>query len=424
MSADELEAFQFYELKNTLTLAYQKIPFYRRLYDSHGLGPHDFNCLKDIEKFPTITKSDVKNNLEDLINKSIPKSRWLVTTTGGSTAEPMRFYQLKGVTRVKEKASIGAGWRRVGFNFGDRAIQIKGRPVADPAKKIFWQYEPIQNYLEMDSSHMTQENMPLYIEQIEKFKAKYLIGFPSSLYILAKYIHENNLTPPVFNAVLLASENVYPWQRKFLQDIFKCRIYSHYGHSEMILLGMEEGSSTDLLFFPHYGYAELLDQEGNSLHTPGATGELVGTSFHNPVMPFIRYRTQDIGTLSASTNKIPRALRLSHVSGRKQEFMITGSSRLVSVCTMGAAHFDTMDNVLQMQYVQNDPGIVELHLVVNRNFSTSDEAKIFRSVIDILGRDTELVIRKVGEMKRTPAGKHMMLVQNIKNVAFYGNATV
>lgn len=417
-SKQQVEDYQFEQLRATLTVAYDHIPFYQQKYRDYGVAPSDFCYLNDIALFPTITKSEVKQQLQAMQNPQIPKWKHLTTTTGGSTAEPMRFYQLKGVTRSKEKAFIADGWRRVGYRHGVKTVQLKGRPVGDPQKGIFWEYEPIQNILEMDSNHLTPENIPRYWQAIQKFNPEFIIGFASSLYFFAKYLKQQNLTAPAVKAVMLASENVYPWQRDFLQAIFGCRIFSHYGHSEMVLLGMESVGGHDLLFFPQYGYLEILAADGRVKTRVGESGELVGTSFHNPLMPFIRYRTQDMGTIGTADSHLPHYPVLRDVEGRLQEFIITSDGRPISVCTIGAAHFDTLDTVLETQYYQDQPGKMQFRLVPRADFSERDRLRIHRALQQQVGSGMDIEVVTVPNIQRTSSGKHMMLVQKIEHRDF------
>lgn len=414
----EHEDYQYEQVKNVINQAYNNIDFYREKYDQYGVKPTDFRYLDDLKKFPLVSKKEVKENFERMINRNFPKWKYLLATTGGSTAEPMKFLQIKGVTRSKEKAFIGAGWGRTGYRYGNRVVQLKGRPVGEPSKKIFWEYEPIQNTLEMDSNYLTAENVPLFVGAILKFKPEYIIGFPSSLYLLAKHMKHLNLTIPRVKGIMLASENVYAWQREELQKTFQCRIYSHYGHSEMVLLGMESPSNHDLLFFPQYGYLEIMGADGVVKTTLGDEGELVGTSFHNPLMPFIRFRTQDKGKIGARHTDFPDYPCLKDIEGRLQEFIITRDGRGISVCTMGAAHFSNLENVSETQYFQERMGELEFH-IVPRNGFTDDERKIIQANLQRkVGDGVNVVIRTVPSIQRTRSGKHMMLVQKLNHTDF------
>ena len=48
----------------------------------------------------------------------------------------------------------------------------------------------------MDSSYLTLDNIPLYCAAIHKFKPEFIIGFPSSLYLFAKYLRQAGIEPP------------------------------------------------------------------------------------------------------------------------------------------------------------------------------------------------------------------------------------
>lgn len=409
----DLQELQLGLLKETIGVAASRIPYYQRIFAEYGVGIKDLQVPDDIRKFPYLTKQDVKKNYSDLINPDISARFQLVTTTGGSTAEPMRFLQMKGTTRSKERAFIYNGWSRIGYKPGDRAVQLKGRTVGRPSEGIHWEYESIQNILEMDSSFLSESNIPRYLTEIEKFNAKFCIAFPSSLYLVAKFISDSGTRAPRFQAIMLASENVYPWQRVEIEKVFGCRVFSHYGHSEMVLLGMESEDSRNLLFYPQYGYLEVIREDGMSATNSGETGEIVGTSFHNPVMPFIRYRTQDVGTVGCQAGEKRHYSILSNVEGRLQEFIVTQDQRLISITTMGAAHFDILDNVFAMQYYQEEVGVLVLNVVPKGNYCARDRERISNAVLQKVGGGLRIEVREVDDIMRTRSGKHLMLIQKI-----------
>lgn len=411
-SASRMQDLQFELLRSTLNVAYSHIPYYRNSFDRHGVTPSDFKALSDIERFPYLTKNDVKENFAQLINPRIPKWKQLITTTGGSTAEPMRFLQVKGLTRSKERAFIFNGWARTGYRPGVPTVQFKGRTVGNPDAGIHWEYEPIQNYLEMDSNFLTLDRVPKYLKAIQAFSPSFCIAYPSSIYQFARHLRTSGLPAPRFKAILLASENVYPWQRTTLEEVFGCRIFSHYGHSEMVLLGMEAAGNHDLLFFPQYGFLEIVGESG-PVDSCGAVGELVGTSFHNYIMPFIRYRTQDLGRIGERHPDYPGYPVLREVEGRLQEFIVTRDRRYISVCVMGAAHFDTLDSVAETQYYQETPGRLEFRVVPRAGYSQTDRERILRAVKDKVGTEMDVTVTEVPHIERTRSGKHMMLVQKI-----------
>lgn len=412
-SEQEVLDYQFQELKKTFSVAFSDIPFYRRKFADYGLSYSDLKSFDDLERFPFLTKKEVKDNLNDMVNINIPAWKRLVTTTGGSTAEPMRFFQLKGVTRSKEKAFIYSGWKRIGYQPGMRLVQLRGRSVGDPNKRRYWDVEPIQNMLEMDSNYLTQETVREYLHATLDFKPEYMTGFPSSVYLFAKYLRDEKIEPPPLKGIMLASENLYPWQRVLLENIFDCPVISHYGHSEMVILAMQSRSSTDLLVFPEYGYLELINKENNNVTKPGLLGEMVGTSFHNPVMPFIRYKTQDYAEWGERSDPDYPYPVLRDIEGRLQEFIVTKDHRLISVCTMGAAHFDKLDNVYETQYVQNNVGAIEFFVVPKKCYTSKDREEIKRAIEVKTENSVNVSVVEVDSISKSPNGKHLMLKQKL-----------
>lgn len=406
---------QWHNISKSLDVAFGGISYYQNVYRQHGIKRSDVDDFASFRKLPFLTKQNVKEHLEEMTAKAIPRWKWLETTTGGSTLNPMRFYQVRGLTRSKERAFIQDQWGRFGYKPGARAVQLKGRNVGHPSRRIFWEYEPIQNFLEMNSQFLTEENLPSYVEAIIRFKPEFLIGYVSSIFLLARYLESHpQCRFPRLRGLFLASENVYPWQRTLFSRVFNCPICAHYGHSEMVLLGAACPLSARYHFYPQYGYLEVIGPDGKPCDRPGQVGELVGTSFDNPLMPFIRYRTQDYGIVGEPACPCGRHYPvIERIEGRLQEFIVTRSGRLISVCVMGAAHFDVLDNVHQTQYFQDTPGRVIFRVVPKSGFSLTDLNRIQAVVQAKTGNDVQVEVQVVKEIPRTESGKHRMIIQKL-----------
>lgn len=69
-SLEELEAYQFKQLKRIVDIAYNKSIFYRNSFNNVGLKPDDIKSLDDIKKIPTTSKSDLLENKLAIQNKN------------------------------------------------------------------------------------------------------------------------------------------------------------------------------------------------------------------------------------------------------------------------------------------------------------------------------------------------------------------
>ena len=153
---------------------------------------------------------------------------------------------------------------------------------------------------------------------------------------------------------------VYPEQREMVEEVFGCRYFSCYGHTEKLVFASECEESTDYHIWPTYGYFELLDENDKPVTTPGVRGEIVATGFINTVMPFIRYRTGDWATYVGNRcdacgrkHTIIRDIR----GHRTQEILITANGSEISWTALNM-HNDTFLNVQQFQFRQEKPGSV------------------------------------------------------------------
>jgi phenylacetate-CoA ligase len=62
MSLDEMQKVQLGHLRSTLERVYEKIPFYKKAFDTRGVKPSDLKRLADISKFPFTVKNDLRDN--------------------------------------------------------------------------------------------------------------------------------------------------------------------------------------------------------------------------------------------------------------------------------------------------------------------------------------------------------------------------
>src|SRR5688500_19841179 len=66
LSAKEIEELQFRRLKEHLEFAYQQVPYYRRLFDEHGLQPHRIDALADFARVPFLTRDILRKEFDGL----------------------------------------------------------------------------------------------------------------------------------------------------------------------------------------------------------------------------------------------------------------------------------------------------------------------------------------------------------------------
>jgi phenylacetate-CoA ligase len=413
------------KLDATLRWALDTVPAYRRF---RGLAGARRDPRELLLRLPVTDKLDIKHHPDRYVSDAMAHSARLEMFTGGSTRTPMQFYLQKHITRPKEFAFMESFRDRVGAGPADLMLALRGRTVptaAEPGGSI-WMYEPIKRQLILSSDHLEKRYMPAYAEALAMHRPTYIEAFPSALFPLARWLAQNPL--PEFTrgvkGVMLYSENVYGFQMEKFREVFGCPIVSHYGHSERVLMAASMPDDDRYFFWPQYGWFELLDAQDRPVTQPGQLGFVVGTSFDNHVMPFLRYRTGDLAVLSERGHPLlPGFPAVERIAGRLQEFIVCRDHRLVSITTLGVAHFPELAAVEAIQYEQERPGKVVLKVVADHPLEIPQVDRIAEAVERKTQGGCDVRVVQVESIARTARGKARMLVQHLDIRRYFGAAT-
>jgi len=404
------------KLATTLKTALLHVPAFAAYRDLIPEIAHPYRCLGH---FPITAKDHIKRNLDAYLSRATRPARRMRMFTGGSTAQPMAFFLERHVTRCREAAYVETFSRDLlDWRAEDRTLSLHGRTVSGAGRDggRLWMYEPIRRQLILSSDHLERRYMPEYVSILRSRRPAQIHAYPSALQPLALWLVEHPCAEytDAVRGILLTSENVNPGQIELFRAAFPAaRIVKHYGHSERVLMALSLGDAAEYHFSPLYGHLELVDRAGQPITTPGETGEIVGTSFDNSVMPFVRYRTGDLGVWEG-----PSILR--SIEGRVQEFIVCLDHRLVSITTLGAAHFSELAAADCIQYEQSEPGRVTLRVVTPNALDKPSIGRIERAVRDKTQGGCEVRVCRVPRIERTARGKHQMLIQHLDLGSFFG----
>jgi len=294
--------------------------------------------------------------------------------------------------------------------------------ATEPGGKL-WMLEPIRHQLIVSCDHLERRYMPRYAEALAQHRPTLVEAFPSALYPLARWLADHPM--PEFTdqvrGVMLFSENVYPAQLARIRQVFRCPVIAHYGHSERVLMAGTVPGDDRYAFWPQYGHLELVDERGRAITEPNRIGHIVGTSFDNRVMPFVRYRTGDLGMLASRPNpELASHPVLERIVGRLQEFVVCRDERLVSITTIGVAHFPEMALADAIQYEQREPGRLLLRVAAEEALDEAARKRIAVAVQKKLQGGCDVAVEQVRHIERTGRGKARMIVQYLDVGRYFG----
>lgn len=404
-SKERLEEYQIQQMTNLLNYAYENVHYYRKMFDEMGLKPRNIQDLNDFKKLAILTKDDFKLHFGELVSRNISSEKIQLGHTSGTSGKPLQFYTSWAIAQ-KELAFIFHLWSRVGFKPGEPRIEIRGQVIENEKR---FEFDPVYKILRLSPRLDNKEVAQYYLEKMRDFKSDFVYGYPSTIASLAHAVRKYGLSPPSkFKAVLFASETVYDWQREIVSDVFKCRVFSHYGMAEQAVLAAECEDSVYYHCVPQYGITEFGKE----------TGEIIGTSFLNYINPFIRYRTTDIASETLSSCKhCHRAYYpvFKKVEGRKEDYLVT-SHGLVGPAVI-THPFKDLKTIKDTQIIQKSIDFIILKV----SPWDKKEPLLYESEVEylkrnfqiILGSDMRIEVEKVDMIEREKSGKFKWIISDI-----------
>jgi phenylacetate-CoA ligase len=113
---------------------------------------------------------------------------------------------------------------------------------------------------------------------------------------------------------------------------------------------------------------------------------------------------------------------VERIEGRLQEFVVCRDERLISICALGAAHFDALAAVESMQFEQREPGRLILNIISGQPLAETARLAVCLAVEARTQQGCEVTVQVVRSIPRTSLGKHRMLVQHLDVQRYFAGA--
>lgn len=394
--------------------AYENTTGYRQLYDEARVKPGDIQSLDDIKLLPITDKTLLRGNIKAFTADPSIAGNLSRYTTGGSSGTPFEFYADYNHSGA-ESAFVESAWESFGWRPSDIGIRLRGTMLSkkdEIIEKIGYRKYVLSSY------YLTDEKYEQYLKAIEKTRATYLHVYPSTVTDLSHLVLSHNDAGRLkIRHILLASENLYPWQEAIIKAAFPgATLVSFYGHTERAIMAPWCEKEEKYHLNPFYGFTEILNNDNEEV-AEGEIGELVGTSFWMFGTPFIRYRTNDFAEKGpAVCEKCGRQFQVLHtIDGRLSEIIISKTGRRISLTVFAGSvmHGKTFDHIKQFRFVQKEKGIVSLNIIPDSRFDATDMQRLEKSLRVFLSEDFDFSIQLVESLERTKRGKFSYLEQHL-----------
>ena len=322
MPREKMKELQLSRLQNIVKYCYEKVPFYKKKFDSIGLKPSAIKTLKDIEKIPFTTKEDLRLNYPfDLF--AVPMSEIIeLHASSGTTGKPVvvgytkndienwseavaRLAAAAGVTK-DDVAQIAFGYGMFTGGFGlHYGLQKLGATV-------------------IPASAGNSERQLMFMQD---FKTTVLISTPSYALYLSEICEDLGINPKSLNLKigLFGGEGHSDELTKEVEKRWGILDTENYGMTEITGPGVsgdciyKNGMHINEDMF----YPEIIDSDSLVALENGQKGEMVLTTLVKEGIPMLRFRTKDITILYDEKCECGRtSARMHKIFGRTDDMLI------------------------------------------------------------------------------------------------------
>lgn len=360
-----LEDMQLIKFKSIFEYAYNSSPFYSSKYKESNIHPSEIKTLHDIYKVPFITKTEIRENIDQILLPTLDSKLKIPVNTGGTTGVPMKLYW------DKRKANLmnALYFRTIEMNgcgIGSKTAWIWGLKKEDEYMDFRNQNQFkrwLKNTTWLNGFDMTPNSMSEFSIFSFKYKPELIIGYVSSLFEFAKFIIDNNIKiyPP--KTIWITAEPSTREQRELIERAFKAPTFSQYGCSEILHLATECYKHEGMHIHADSRLIEITDENGYPI-PDGESGYLVLTDLENYVTPLIRYKNDDMG----SKKKEPCSCgitfpMLEKVDGRVYNVFKLKSGKQIYGHMFSRIFFNYVEEIQQFQIHQTSIEHINVYIV-------------------------------------------------------------
>lgn len=406
LSPDALAQVQFAELRRLAWHCYKRSPFYRRLWQAHGVQPQDIRSFDDLRHIPIVGKQELRAHTEEFFTQKIHAGMTAVHTSG-TTGSPLTVY-FSAPDIAARFAFLERCRRWAGVRVGQRRATFTGRHIVPQGQSgpPFWRHNIPGRQLLFSSYHLLPANLPAYLDALEGFQPEILDGYPSALHVVADYMLRHGGARRIHpRAILVSAETVLPHQRQAIERAFAAKLYNQYASSDGAPFISECGSGR-LHVHTDSGVVEILDGEHNPV-SPGQAGEMVVSSFTASIVPLLRFAIGDIAVAAPEHGPCPCGLPFPTVAalvGRVDDMLYTPDRGFVG--RLDTVFKGVPNSIVEAQIVQTSPQSIVLRLVPDRSrYRPEHAAKIVRQMRNRLGEIVAISVEEVANLPRSANGK-------------------
>lgn len=406
LTKQELEQLQQRKLQRIIKHAYERVSYYRKLFNSVGIKPEDIRSKEDLRYIPITSRTRIQSlPTKEIIAQGVRLCDCHHIKTSGSTGIPLevikseRDYQLSNLTMLRSLLANG-------YRLTDRHVVVH---TPKRPRRYWFRYLGLMR----QSCISPFDNLDDQIKQLKQARPDLIGGLSSSLRCIAEEIRETHMEDISPRVVVTGGEFLDPKTRQIIQSGFRSKVVDFYNSYECGNIAWECDR--------HEGYHINIDSlvveivNNGKPAKLGEKGEVVITNLDSYAMPLIRYRIKDIATGGESLCSCGRGLPLlRRIEGRTDDEIVLSNGTILSPFEL-LHSLKVISGILQFRVIQEKIDDFVLKLKIEPNFTKGTVIrKSHAEMTRILGHQSHIEIQILDEIPQDPSGKVRSVISNVK----------
>lgn len=398
--------FRDAHLRRLVAHAYRNVPYYRRLYDEHGVRPSAIRGTADLPLLPPVSKTHFRATPEiDRVAAGLDPEQLISVASTGSSGYPSmvrRSWLEQNVLHlVRMRARQAYGMRR-----SDRAFHILlPKHVHRLDNKLIGRtLEALR--LRGDERRVSIHMDPMEIAALlREYRPAMLSGYPNMLARVSALL-ENERGSLGIRMAVTGAEALTPDLRRKIEGRLGVPVRDQYGSTECNLMAWECQEGGPLHVCDDSVALEVVDETDHPVAS-GQRGEVFVTALHTFTMPLIRFRIGDLaeqGDALCGCGAPYSTIR--GVQGRMLDLFPLPDGRVIHPYLMSEALImNDPDWIEGFQLTQERPDRITMQIVPRESPSDARLDALRAAAAALLGAGVDFELSIVASIASDPSGK-------------------
>lgn len=366
----------------------------------------DYNSL-NIKDYPIMNKKTLSHNLSNIMTiQNEEEQKYFVRKTSGSYGTPFKFIVNK--TKIlSQRSQVLFFGRWSNFDVGTKHLYLKS---IEPNKinEIF------KNQYVLKPEKIDGQWLKNSLKRLSKVRPEVLIGYPSSIEMLAKEINRNHFSIDFVKGIITSGETLTQSASDEIHKAFNAKPFSRYSTEELGVLGNTLQEGNNIILNQVDFYIEILDSNNQPVKN-GEVGRVIVTDFHSHITPLIRYETGDLAKVSRYDENL--VVEIEHLEGRLIETLYTTEGSMLTPFSINVK-MKGYKNVEQFQFIQETRFKYTLNIVPIEEPVRGEYLDIIKYYEHLLGPEAIVTLKIVSEIKSLPSGKRPYIINRLNDSTF------